>query len=60
MLLFPVFAWESMRFPRSNMIKLVESSCSMTILNSPPYNKLAHRVDRVIRERDVIVTGLSK
>lgn len=54
-----VFAWESRRFPRPEMIKLVESSCGMKVLDAPPYDGMVHRVDRVIRERDVIVAGPS-
>lgn len=48
-------AWESTRFSRSDMITLVESESPLTVLNEPPYNMLAHRVDRVIKQRDVII-----
>ena len=48
-------AWESKRFARAEMIALVESVSSLTVLNDPPYDALAHRVDRVIKERDVLV-----
>jgi len=48
-------AWESKRFPRSDMIALVESVSPLTVLNDPPYDALAHRVDRVIKQRDVLV-----
>ena len=50
-----VFSWESTRFPRSQMIELVESASRLRVLNAPPYDQLAHRVDRVIKNRDVIV-----
>lgn len=50
-----VMAWESKRFPRSDMISLVESTVPVTVLNDPPYDELAHRVDRVIKARDVLV-----
>jgi hypothetical protein len=50
-----VMAWESTRFPRTDMIALVESVCAMTVRNDPPYSELAHRVDRVIKQRDVVV-----
>jgi hypothetical protein len=50
-----VMAWESTRFSRADMIALVESICPMAALNDPPYNALAHRVDRVIKQRDVLV-----
>jgi hypothetical protein len=50
-----VMAWESRRFSRSDMIALVQSVSPLAVLNAPPYNALAHRVDRVIRQRDVLV-----
>jgi hypothetical protein len=49
------FAWESTRFSRQQMIDLVESGTPLSVLNSPPYDNLAHRVDRVIKERDILV-----
>jgi hypothetical protein len=53
-------AWESRRFPRSEMIELVESISPLAVLNEPPYDGLAHRVDRVIKERDVLVARLAE
>jgi hypothetical protein len=50
-----VLAWESTRVPRSDMIHLIESHSSLIVLDEPPYNQMAHRVDRVIKRRDVIV-----
>lgn len=55
-----VFAWESKRLPRAEMIALVESVSPLTVLDAPPYNMLAHRVDRVIKQRDVLVARLSQ
>jgi hypothetical protein len=52
-------AWESKRFPRDEMIALVESTSPLTVLNAPPYDALAHRVDRVIKQRDVLVARLA-
>ena len=49
------FAWESARFPRADMMQLVESLAPLMVLNHPPYDGLAHRVDRVIKRRDVLV-----
>lgn len=49
------FAWDANRLPRNEMVSLVESSCPMGVLNEPPYDALAHRVDRVIKRRDVLV-----
>ncbi|MBN1640928.1 MAG: hypothetical protein JXA09_06810 [Anaerolineae bacterium] len=48
-------AWESSRFPRDEMTAIVESSAALRVLSDPPYDALAHRVDRVIKQRDVIV-----
>jgi len=50
-----VLAWESTRFARHEMIALIEAECGLTVLNEPPYNMLTHRVDRVIKQRDIIV-----
>jgi hypothetical protein len=50
-----VLAWESSRFPREEMINLVESASPLKVLNDAPYDQLAHRVDRVIKARDVLV-----
>lgn len=49
------FAWDATRFPRADMIDLVESVAALSVLDQPPYSQLAHRVDRVIKQRDVIV-----
>jgi len=54
------FAWESSRFPRSDMVNLVESTGPLVVLNEPPYNLLTHRVDRVIKQRDVLVARLTE
>jgi len=50
-----VFGWDATRFSRENMVDLVEDTCDLRVLDTPPYNQLAHRVDRVIKQRDVIV-----
>jgi hypothetical protein len=49
------FSWESSRFAREEMVALVESVSGMRVLNAPPYNQMGHRVDRVIKMRDVVV-----
>jgi hypothetical protein len=49
------FSWESTRFPREEMLAMVQSITGAKALNAPPYNQLAHRVDRVIKQRDVVV-----
>ena len=51
-------AWESTRFPRKEMVALVEAESPLTVHQEEPYNMMAHRVDRVIKMRDVIVAGL--
>ncbi len=55
-----VFSWESTRFSRMKMIELVESASRLHVLDDPPYNSLAHRVDRVIKNRDVIVARVGE
>ncbi|MCL4505723.1 MAG: site-specific DNA-methyltransferase [Chloroflexi bacterium] len=48
-------AWDATRFPRADMIAQVEAVSGLAVLNEPPYNQLTHRVDRVIKQRDVLV-----
>ena len=55
-----VLAWESRRYPREEMVALAESVAPLSVLNGPPYDALAHRVDRVIKQRDVLVARLSE
>ena len=55
-----VLAWEARQLTRQDMIDLVQSSCPLTVLNDPPYDALAHRVDRVIKERDLVVARPSE
>jgi len=52
------FSWDATRFPRDEMIALVEDSSDFTVLTAPPYDQLAHRVDRVIKQRDLIIARL--
>jgi hypothetical protein len=49
------FAWDATRFPRAEMIDQVQQACSLHICNDLPYPALAHRVDRVIKLREVLV-----
>jgi hypothetical protein len=49
------FSWDATRFRREAMVDLVEASAPLSVLDEPPYTNLGHRVDRAIRERDVIV-----
>jgi hypothetical protein len=55
-----VLAWESRRYPREELVALVESVAPLSVLNDPPYNAMAHRVDRVIKQRDVLVARPSE
>jgi len=49
------FSWDATRFSRSEMIELVHAAAPLQVVEHPPYDRLAHRVDRVIKRRDVIV-----
>ena len=48
-------AWESTRQPRKDMIAMIENGGKLQVLCGGPYETLAHRVDRVIKKRDVII-----
>ncbi|HEY3379060.1 MAG TPA: hypothetical protein VGL77_16375 [Armatimonadota bacterium] len=48
-------SWDATRFTRAEMVTQVRASVPLIILDEPPYNQLAHRVDRVIKQRDVLV-----
>ena len=49
------FSWDSTRASRDEMTALVEDLSPLRVLAEAPYDALAHRVDRVIKRRDVIV-----
>lgn len=51
------FAWDATRFSRAEMVALVESAGRWQVRGGAPYDQLAHRVDRVIKLRDVIVAS---
>ena len=48
-------AWDATRFPRERMLAQVANCTALLALNDPPYDALAHRVDRVIKRRDILV-----
>jgi len=48
-------AWESSRYSREAFTAQVEGIAGLEVQQSPPYDALAHRVDRVIKQRDVLV-----
>lgn len=50
-----VLAWDATRFPRTTMVETVNALPGIKVFNNPPYDQLAHSVDRVIKARDVIV-----
>ena len=49
------FSWDATRFSREEMLAIVGREGRLAVLHDPPYDALAHRVDRVIRRRDVLV-----
>jgi hypothetical protein len=49
------FSWDSTRLDRKEMMALVDKVADFEVVNRPPYDRLAHRVDRVIKRRDVLV-----
>lgn len=49
------FSWDSTRFTREEMVAFVEATAPFNVVQDPPYDGLAHRVDRVIKRRDVLV-----
>jgi len=53
------FAWDATRFSREKMIACIESESKLSVLNDSPYDQFAHRVDRVIKHRDVIVARVN-
>lgn len=49
-------AWESSRLKRPEAIKLVEGARrGLRVVDVPPFDGLAHRVDRAIKRRDILV-----
>lgn len=48
-------AWDATRFGRREMAEQVGGERGLRVLGGPPYDAMAHRVDRVIRRRDVMV-----
>lgn len=50
-----VMAWDATRFTRDEMVNTVAAVGPFDVLDDPPYDQLAHRVDRVIKQRDILV-----
>ena len=55
-----VFSWDATRFTRDEMLALVTSSGPWAVRGEPPYDRLGHRVDRVIKRRDVLVARVHR
>ncbi|MCB0100046.1 MAG: hypothetical protein KDE46_30145, partial [Caldilineaceae bacterium] len=49
------FAWDATRFSRAEMLSLVQSSSTLRVLDEGPYAQFGHQVDRVIKQREVLV-----
>ena len=49
------FSWDATRFTREEMVEFVSAAAPVEVVGRPPYDRLAHRVDRVIKRRDVLV-----
>lgn len=52
------FSWDSTRFTREEMVSFVQDSAPFDVVQDRPYDRLAHRVDRVIKQRDVLVARI--
>ncbi len=50
-----VYSWDSTRFTREKMVDLVKNVSPFQVLEGGLYDNMGHRVDRVIKNRDVIV-----
>lgn len=46
-------SWDATRLPRPSVVATVAEH--FDVVDHPPYDELAHRVDRVIKRRDVVV-----
>jgi SAM-dependent methyltransferase len=47
-------AWNATRVPRAHVVAAFDRT-GLRVLDEPPYDGLEHRVDRVIKSRDVVV-----
>jgi hypothetical protein len=54
------YSWDATRFPRQQMVDVVEKVGQLQILDSGVYTELGHPVDRVIKRRDVLVARVSR
>ncbi len=49
------FAWNATRLERPLLVELVERFSNLQVRNEPPYTQFVHSVDRVIKQRDLLV-----
>jgi len=50
-----VFSWNASDYSRDEMVARVEEVSDFKVLKDAPYNQLSHQVDRVIKQRDIII-----
>ena len=50
-----VFSWDATRLPHAQVADLIKAETSLSVRREPPYDALGHRVDRVIKRREVLV-----
>lgn len=50
-----VLAWDATRLPRTTMLETLHTFAELAVYDNAPYDQLAHQVDRVIKQRDVVV-----
>ena len=49
-----VFAWDATHTPREEIVEYIQAQ-GLEVRTTPPYDAMEHRVDRVIKARDVLV-----
>jgi hypothetical protein len=53
-------AWNATRIDRATFCQFIADHTSLHIRDEPPYTQLAHTVDRVIKQRDVVLAVRSE
>ena len=48
-------SWDATRFSRATLVETISAFPEFSIYHAPPYDQLAHQVDRVIKVREVLV-----
>jgi hypothetical protein len=48
-------AWNATQITRPSLVQFVEACTSLHVRNDPPYTRLEHTVDRVIKKRDILI-----